>query len=75
MMIARWKVKAQFGKQTQALNLLQEWYAEIGSQTDVDLATKRITSGSVGADEATIETEFEIEDLTELQAFFDKSAP
>ncbi|MEM6988622.1 MAG: hypothetical protein AAF499_19105 [Pseudomonadota bacterium] len=72
MMIARWIVKAQFGKQAQAINLLEEWYAQIGSQTDVDLTTKRIISGSVGADEAVIETEFEIEDLAELQGFFDK---
>lgn len=72
MMIARWSVEARFGHKSKAIELLQEWYQEIGSQTDIDLATRRIITGSVGAGEALIETEFEIGGLGELQDFFNK---
>lgn len=72
MMIARWTVEARFGHKSQAIGLLQEWYEQIGSQTDIDLSTKRIVSGSVGVSEAVIETEFEIGGLGELQEFFNK---
>lgn len=74
MMIARWRVDAQFGEKGRAIELLQQWYEEIGSQTDIDLSAKRITTGSVGVSEAAIETEFEIGGLGELQTFFNKIA-
>lgn len=73
-MIARWTAEARFGHKSEALALLQQWYDEIGSQTDIDIATKRILSGSVGAGEAIIETEFEIDGLGDLQVFFNKVA-
>lgn len=72
MMIARWTVEAQFGKKAAAIALLNEWYTQIGSQTDIDLSTKRLLGGSVGAGEAVIETEFEIGGLGDLQDFFNK---
>ncbi|MEM7068624.1 MAG: hypothetical protein AAF478_07040 [Pseudomonadota bacterium] len=72
MMIARWTVEARFGQKNQAIELLQEWYQEIGSQTDIDLTSKRILTGSVGAGEAVIETEFEIGGLGDLQDFYNK---
>jgi len=74
MMIARWTVEARFGRKTEALDLLQQWFEQIGSQTDIDISTKRILSGSVGAGEGVIEAEFEIRGLGDLQDFFNKIA-
>ena len=74
MMIARWSVEARFGRKSEALGLLQEWFEQIGSQTEVDLSTMRTLNGSVGAGEGTIEAEFEIRGLGDLQDFFNKIA-
>ena len=48
------------------------WTKQIGSQTDIDISRSRVITGSVGAKEAIIQDEFEIENLAELDAFFDK---
>jgi hypothetical protein len=74
-MIARWRVEARFGQKGRALELLQDWYREIGSQTDLDLSSMRIVTGSVGAGESVIETEFDISGLGDLQDFFNRIAP
>lgn len=74
MMIARWTCEAHFGRKAEAIELLKEWGDEIGSQTDIDMKAARTITGSVGAKEAVIQDEFEIKDLAELDAFFDKIA-
>lgn len=74
MMIARWQFLAKFGYKGTAIDLLKEWDREIGSQTNIDMGKQRVITGSVGASEALVEAEFEIADLAELQAFFDKIA-
>ena len=45
---------------------------QIGAQTDIDVTRSRILTGSVGASEALVEMETEIEGLDDLQRFFDK---
>lgn len=73
-MIARWTCQTRFGHQKQAIALLEEWEDEIGRQTDLDMDKARMLVGSVGAREATVQTEFEIASLAELDAFFAKIA-
>ena len=74
MMIARWTCEAKFGMKSEALALHKEWAEQIGSQTDLDMSKSRVITGSVGAKEAVIQDEFEISNLGELDAFFEKIA-
>ncbi len=74
MMIARWHFNARIGHKQEAIALLKEWDEQIGVQTDIDTSRQRLITGSVGANEALVESEFEIEGLEDLQKFFDKIA-
>ena len=74
MMIARWQFTAKFGQKQKALDLIKEWNAQIGAQTNIDTSKERIITGSVGVSEGLVETEFDIEGLDDLQKFFDKIA-
>ena len=74
MMIARWQFTAKFGRKQEAIDLMKEWSAQIGAQTDIDMSKERIITGSVGAGEGLVETELEIDSLADLDGFFDKIA-
>ena len=74
MMIARWQFTAKFGHKDEAIKLIKEWNEQIGAQTDIDVSKVRIVTGSVGASEGLVETEMEIDSLTDLDGFFDKIA-
>jgi hypothetical protein len=74
MLIARWHIEAKFGHKQAVIDLMKEWNEQVGEQTDLDISKERIITGSVGAKEAAIEIEVEIENLAELDAFFDKIA-
>ena len=74
MMLARWQFQARFGHKTEAISLLKQWNEQIGAQTDMDVSRSRLLTGSVGASEALVEMEIEIEGLDDLQKFFDKIA-
>ena len=74
MMVARWQFTAKFGYKDKAIALIEEWNVEIGSQTNVDAASSRIITGSVGVSEGLVEHEMMIEGLDDLQQFFDKIA-
>ena len=74
MMIARWSCEAKFGMKAEALALLKEWQEQIGAQIGMEATRLRTVTGSVGAKEALIQDEFEIEDLKELDDFFSKIA-
>lgn len=73
-MLARWQFQAKFGHKGEAVNLLKEWIQEIGAQTDVDMKTTRLVTGSVGASEGLVQMEVPIEGLHELESFFAKIA-
>lgn len=73
-MIARWHFQAKFGHKQEAIALSKEWDEQIGKQTDVDIERARMLTGSVGAKEAEVQIEFEIDGLDDLQTFFDKIA-
>ncbi len=74
MMIARWTCEAKFGMKSEALKLLKEWQEQIGAQVGIEAAHIRTITGSVGAKEAVIQDEFEINNLAELDEVFTKLA-
>ena len=74
MMIARWTCEAKFGMKSEALALLKEWQTQIGEQVGYEAEHSRTITGSVGAKEAVIQDEFQIESLAELDEFFSKIA-
>lgn len=74
MMIARWSISAKFGYKQQVIDLMQRWLREIGPQAGFTADGTRLLTGSVGALEATIQTEHQIKDLTELDKSWEKLA-
>ena len=73
-MIARWNFKARFGYKGEAIRLVKEWNEQIGSQTDIDIDSVRITTGSVGSSEALVQMEIPITSLADLDLFFQQIA-
>ena len=74
MLIARWQFTAKFGRKQEAIDLIKEWNEQIGVQTNIDVSKERIVTGSVGTSEGLVESEIEIESLSELDDFFSKIA-
>ena len=74
MMVARWSIDAKFGYKQAVVESMKRWLQEIGPQAGVDAKKTRLLTGSIGALEATIVTEHEIEDLGELNRVWDKLA-
>jgi hypothetical protein len=74
MMIARWQFIANFGRKQDAIDLIKEWNQQIGAQTNIDVSTSRIITGSVGVSEGLVENEMEIDGLKDLDDFFTKIA-
>jgi hypothetical protein len=74
MMIARWHIDARFGHKQEVLNAVQDWCKNIGSQIGWSPGKTRITTGSIGALESTIELEVEVKDLSELDESWAKLA-
>jgi len=66
VIIARWQFQAKFGYKNDAINLINKWYNEIGSQIGWPRDKVRIITGSVGASEAIVECEVEIEEMKDL---------
>jgi hypothetical protein len=65
MLVARWQIDARFGHKQRLIDSIVRWSREIAPQ--VGLLKGRILSGSIGALEATVEHNWEIEDLGELE--------
>ena len=74
MMVARWQIEARFGHKDQALASMKKWIKQIGSKAGMTPDRVRILTGSIGALESTIETEFYIENLDELDQYWTKLA-
>jgi hypothetical protein len=64
MLIARWQIDARFGHKQQVIERLRAWAAEIAPQAG--LARSRLLTGSIGALEATVVHEWEVDDLASL---------
>lgn len=74
MMIARWNIDAKFGHKQHVIDLMQRWLREIAPQIGLTADKTRLLTGSIGALEATIQTEHQIQDLGELNRAWDKLA-
>lgn len=72
MMIARWSIDARFGYKAQVVDAMQYWLKEIGTQIGWKTENVRLMTGSIGAREATVQTEVLVRDLAELNAAWDK---
>jgi hypothetical protein len=68
MMIARWHIDARFGHKQTVIDSMKAWQRDIGSQIGWTNDKVRITTGSVGALESTVEVDVLVRDLSELDA-------
>ena len=64
MMIARWQIDARFGHKQKVVDALVQWARDIAPLAG--LRKGRLLTGSIGALEATVEHDWEVEDLAEL---------
>ena len=74
MMVARWSIDAKFGYKQTVVDSMKRWLREIAPQVGIKEDRTRLLTGSIGALEATVQTEHLIEDLTELSRVWDKLA-
>lgn len=74
MMLARWCIDARFGYKQNVVDLMQRWLSEIAPQVGIRAERTRLLTGSIGALEATVQSEHLMEDLTELNRVWDKLA-
>ena len=63
MFIARWQVEARFGYKQSAIDSMKKWLQEVGSQIGWKPEKTRLITGSIGANESTIETEIKVKSL------------
>ena len=72
MMIARWSIDAKFGYKKNVIDLMQRWMREIAPQIGFTADKMRLLTGSIGAPEATVQSEHLIKDLAELNQAWEK---
>jgi hypothetical protein len=70
MFIARWHIDAKFGQKQSVLDLMRRWETEIGRAAGTRAMNFSILTGSIGALEATIEVNHQVDSLAQLEAFF-----
>ena len=70
MFIARWQIDARFGQKQKVIDSIAQWTREIAPQ--VGLVKGSILSGSIGALEATVEHNWEVASLAELEGAWAK---
>ena len=74
MMIARWSIDAKFGYKQNVIDAMQKWAREIAPQIGWTADKMRLLTGSIGALEATMQSEVVIRDLAELHQSWEKLA-
>lgn len=72
MIIARWHIDARFGQKQTVIDSLKTWAREIANQIGWTKDKVRIATGSIGALESTVEVDVLVQDLTELDASWNK---
>jgi hypothetical protein len=65
MLIARWQIDARFGQKKFVIDRLKAWASGIAPR--VGLTRGRLLTGSIGALEATVIHEWEVDDLAMLE--------
>jgi hypothetical protein len=71
MLVARWQIDARFGQRQTVIDMFRRWEREVGSKASAGKMESRILTGSIGAREATVEINYTIENLADLERFFD----
>jgi hypothetical protein len=71
MFRARWQIDARFGQKQTVIDMVRRWEREIGSKAGTDKMGFEILSGSIGAREATVEENHTVENLAQLERFFE----
>jgi hypothetical protein len=71
MFIARWQVDAKFGYKQKLVALMQRWMKEIGPQAGFDKMEMTLSTGSIGAREATVYADHKVATLAQLEKGFD----
>jgi hypothetical protein len=74
MFIARWQIDAKFGHKQKLIAHMQHWMKEIGPQAGFDKMEMMLTTGSIGAREATIYADHKVSSLAQLEKGFDALA-
>jgi hypothetical protein len=74
MMLARWSINARFGYKQNVIDAMQRWLREIAPQVGISVEKTRLLTGSIGALEATVQSEHVIENLAELEKTWEKLA-
>jgi len=72
MFIARWKIDARFGQKQKVVEMLRRWAEEIAPEAGWPAAKGQLLSGSIGALEATVEHNWAVENLAELERVWAK---
>jgi hypothetical protein len=70
MMIARWQIDARFGHKQKVIDAIAGWTRDIAPL--VGLHKGQMLTGSIGALEATVEHNWEVEDLAALERAWTK---
>jgi hypothetical protein len=74
MIVARWNIEARFGHKQTVIDLIKKWNKDIGVQIGWKKNKVRVLTGSVGALESSIQVEILLNDLSELNASWEKLA-
>jgi hypothetical protein len=72
MFIARWRVDARFGHKQKVIEALQRWAREVAPEAGLPASRGQILTGSIGALEATVEHDWQVESLAELEQVWAK---
>ena len=67
MFVARWQIDARFGHKQTVIDYLKAWTKDIAPQAGLSADKAQILTGSVGALEATVEHNWRVETLAELE--------
>ena len=68
MIVARWHIDARFGHKQAVIDALKAWNRNFGEQIGWNANQLRLTTGSIGALESTVEMEITLADLAEVQS-------
>jgi hypothetical protein len=71
MFIARWQINAKFGHKQKLIEMMQRWMKEVGPQAGFDKMEMVLSTGSIGALEATIFVDHKVPSLAALENGFE----
>jgi len=72
MFIARWRIDARFGQKQKVIEMLRQWARDIAPQAGLPSPRGQLLTGSIGALEATVEHDWSVESMAELEQVWAK---